>query len=469
MSGAFQPSPFNLPNITDIDVAFTTSGATTGSGASLSSNLDITPDRLTAAYTIGDPGDPVSGVQFDQNELYSLIPIVWRAVDRAGNYFPQGDPDRGRRKLWTANDTSPEGYLPNQQPDMGPLNLWWLRSTGTRIVSTVPPSGDARDPSFTWTPTAGPNPPGLFDLASGERLRWYSYALYRSVPLGPSATDLARTREDQRDGPYYNVVPWSTWSEQSALTSAEVRSLLLTIPDGVTENVWFLLVVMSVDEAGNVELWPTGQLDNLAATVGGLDSPDTIDSVTESGEEERNWERWWATPLAETVETIVEPFYWHDQFPFSAAPDPGESTFGDAEVIPYPPTTTFMPPNVFSEIVVAQFRITLITTDPDATVDWILLRNGRPYDSFDADQVPAGGFLVTLTLPRTVPISTDPFSYLGDLTREPTYYTFEAVTVNSDGTQDSSPAHVNFVIVDNVADFIKNRDEAQPIRESDVN
>jgi hypothetical protein len=69
-------------------------------------------------------------------------------------------------------------------------------------------------------------------------------------------------------------------------------------------------------------------------------------------------------------------------------------------------------------------------------------------------------------------------SYLGTADRQPAYYVFRARTfidVNANDALDSgeiydaSPATVQFVVVDNVANFIQNRksEDTQPIQEMD--
>jgi len=274
------------------------------------------------------------------------------------------------------------------------------------------------------------------------------------------------------------LVNWSAWSDQASL--ADVDGVIGTIVPNAADRqgVWYLLVVMSVDEAGNVEIWPRTQLDNSGATNDGSPgSPNEIASVFEPGDEERNWERWYVPPLAETVDTIIEPFFWHDTAGGGVSTgtvDAGENTFGDADVIPYPAPALFNPlQNVPGAVnigarVAGIFRITLVTDDLDATVNWSISENGTTVGSgTGVAQSPLGSGIVDIVLPDVINVN----GYLGSPNRTPTYYTFQASTVTSgaDGVADSSPATFSFVVVDNVANFIRNPDETQPIRESDVN
>jgi hypothetical protein len=474
VGGQFLPGPFTLPEMFGITVEFTIpAGAppSDGSAASLSPNLAQTPTWLQARFEIGDVADPDSGVRLNPDEFYRLIPIVFRGVDRAGDYFPRGDTNLPFRKLWTADDETIEGYTAGEQPEMGPLNLWWLRLTGTRIVSDIPSSEDIRTPSFSWDNINLPDPDAFVDQNTGEGTeRLFSFAIYRTIdpaaPPGPLPT-----RDEQRDGPYYQIAPWSAWDRPAVLTADEVATVIdsnVASLDGLVENVWFLLVVMSVDEAGNVEIWPEAQLQIDDSVVDGSStSPSQILAVIEPGDEERNWERWFVPPLGEVIDTRVDPFYWHDGVlsGFIGQVDANERVFGDAEVIPLPPPATFSPlQGVLLERVTAQFRVTMETDDPGATIDWRILENGVELNALtDVAQDPSGSLTVTVVLPNP----TDLAGFLGSRTREPTYYTFEAAT-NAFGATDTSPARVSFVVVDNVANFIRNREETQPIRESDV-
>jgi len=481
----FLPSGTQSPNIEGITVDYIPGTlVAAGGNPGLSTNLQAFPIELTGVYTIGDPGDPTSGVQVADTGARTLMPVVFRAVDRAGDYFPQGDPAQGRRKLYTANDTSgTDAY--SAQPEVGPLHLWWLRSTATLVTSNVPTSGDSVSPEFSWTTTGAPDTDVVLDPLDGVGVqRLYSYAIYR--------TDGAGTRDEQRDGPYDTLVgslfgptggggpgQWSEWNPRATLNANEVRAIT-----GGLDGVWYLLVVMSCDEAGNIEVWPEAQLE-----ISANDGPSVIDFVNEGvGTQERNWERWFVAPVGRQVDTRVEPFFWHDQDQGTALPPPnfngdraflsGEPSFGDAEVIPYPSIRFFNPnAGIRLERVMGEFRMTLTSESGPLGVLWTLFENG--VEVFTNVEITPSQYLAiqgSLVLP---PILTPDSGFLGSANRQPTYYTFQAqayLDVNNNdlydnGTDilDTSPATVQFVVVDNVAEFIQRRksEDAQPIQEMD--
>ncbi len=503
----FQSTPFRLPEFEGVSVEYSSGGPLAASGnTGLSPNLAATPTLLFGIFDIGDqilPIDAMTGVQLDEAGVRTMMSVVFRAVDRAGDYTPrrpQSNETPGTKKLYTRNDTrsvESGGYAPEQQPEVGPLNLWWLRTTATRLISNIPASGDTRAPSFSWENTGEPDP-GAFpdpgdpsdpsDDVGSERL--YSFGIYRSIEpndLGPYPT-----RDEQRDGTYWLVVPWSDWTNQSALTASQVQTLIqANVLDEITEGVWFMLVAMSVDEAGNLELWPEDQLTFASPPALG---PQVIDAVDDSGgAEERNWDRWFVPPSGEAVDTRIEPFYWHDSrdlansVPFDRAWQTNvEPSFGDAEVIPYPPRSAFDPnpdvlTGIFTQRVSAQFRITMIAEQGGANVEYELLENGQSVLLSTA--LPAyPAYIVGDTFSLVVPIDVDT-TYLGVASRQPTYYMFRARTftfedADGDGAfdpgetviaTDASPATVQFVVVDNVANFIQNRksEDTQPIQEMD--
>jgi hypothetical protein len=480
----FQPTPFLLPEITGITVQYVTDPngpMAIGARPDLSpTNLAATPTQLQGTFMIGDPSDATTGVWLAEAGQRTLLSVVFRAVDRAGDNFQLCSGTVPRGKLFTRDDTSiTEFYAPDQQPEMGPLNLWWLRTTATRLTSTIPPSGDIRAPAFSWQNTGVPDPAAIIDPFDQGVERRYSYGIYRyDTALGGQ-----RTRDEQRDGPYSLIGSWSGWTNLSSLTPNEVQQIIAS-DGGATEGVWFLLVVMSADEAGNIELWPETQLQ----TPSGL-GPQTIGSIFESGVEERNWARWFVPPSGEAVDTRVEPFFWHDggsvPTPFAGDRIDGfnEPTFGDAEVIPLPSPARFSPSSgVLLERVSARFRITLIADSLNINVQWELVRNGESlYTVVGGSEIgedPSDG-TVGVVLPLALDVdASNTLAYLGSAFRQPTYYTLRARTfidANVNGALDSgeiydaSPATVQFVVVDNVAHFIQNRkaEDTQPIQEMD--
>lgn len=468
----FQPTAFTTPSITDIDVSYIP--------AAFQPNLGLPPEfgglgqsatGLRGVYRIGLPGNINTGVEFEDvvEDGRTLMEVIFRAVDRAGNYQPRGE-DVPFEKIFTENDFDPlEGYANDQQPIVGPVNLWWLLTANTKLNSTVPPSGDARAPSFTWELTGTPDPRATAitnPTNSVERL--YNVAIFRSIP--DANNDGQRdTREEMYDGPYEMLTGWEDWGSVTAYSAELVETLVEnSVPDGIDDGVWFLLVVVGADEAGNVETWPTNQLQISPASIdGGNSSPSRIDFVAETGEEERNWVRWFRPPVGDIIDTRVTPTFWHEdlqQLP-NIGPDFGEPNFGDAEVIPLPSPQTY--PD--QQVIGARFRIRTITDDPDAEIEWTLDEDGDRIDggTIDANDIAGNEFI--LTLPFDTSFSNLNIDAFGDVNRQPRYYVFRATTVNDDGTRDTTPANVQFVVVDDVAEFIQSRRtrDVQPIREQD--
>ncbi len=503
----FQSTPFRLPEFLGVTASYSSGGLFSDAGnAALSPNLAPSPTLLFGTFNIGDATDPLTGVQLSNVGARALMSVVFRAVDRAGDYTPrelQTPTTPGTKKLYTRNDfDTAEGYDVTAQPEIGPLNLWWLRTTATRLTSNIPASGDTRAPSFSWENTGEPDPRAIPDSIDGDgSQRLYSYAIYRSRELG--AAGPYPTRDEQRDGPYGALVGslpdvngggvgvWSSWLPRTTLTALEVQQILqnfqLQNPIEAVEGVWFLLAVMSCDEAGNIELWPEAQLVDPSGVSPAGGAPNRIESVNESGgTEERNWDRWFVSPSGEAVDTRVEPLYWHNRatngdgdstlFDGDNIVDPNtEASFGDAEVIPYPPVATFNPlSSVLDERVTGQFRMTLLTDQANAAVEYELVENGV---SVGIVAIPSS-LVLGNTYTTVIVDATDLASFLGSASRQPTYYTFRARTfidanandlLDSGEIYDASPATVQFVVVDNVANFIQNRksEDTQPIQEMD--
>lgn len=495
----FEPTVTRTPNITDIGVTYS-SGGTPAADTAIPGELAGTTDGrlgpfptvLTGDFDIGNQTDINTGVQFDDIPPEGAkMQVVFRAVDRAGDYFPRGDTTLQRVKLFTQNDFDPDqGFAPNRQPIVGPLNLWWLLTTSTRLTSSVPPGGDARNPSFEWEITNTPNPravPFANPVNSVQRL--YNFAIFRNVVTDVNgdgqidARDVTETREELYDGPYEMLTGWFGWDTPTSLAPARVQTLIansLPANDFVDEGVWFLIVVVSSDEAGNVEIWPTSQLDiSTAPITGDVDSPSRIERVIDTKAEERNWVRWYVPPVGQVVDTQVTPLFWHDSLVqgTTGQPDANEANFGDAEVIPLPPVKDFPPqPGTILQDVAARFRIRTFTeSGQEPSVSWSLEEDGNPV--FTDEVIPNIAMLGNDAI-LTLPNSLYPIIFGDRENRQPRYYVFRArtfVDLNNSGTLDdgdivdTTPANVPFVVVDNVAEYIQNRrsSEAQPIREQD--
>ena len=92
---------------------------------------------------------------------------------------------------------------------------------------------------------------------------------------------------------------------------------------------------IAVDEAGNVESWPTELQFNPATPD--LTEPNgplviTINPSAASQNDPTNWRRWFVPPLEQIVETRVTPTFWHENNPSAPPfrPNKNEANFGSA-------------------------------------------------------------------------------------------------------------------------------------------
>lgn len=420
----FQSSASGVPEIDGITTTYESSDLdeTVDATSTLSSNLDAA-NMVLSGFWEADPGVPFSGENL-------LMPIVFRAVDRAGDYFPRGDDSRPKRKVFTEDDSI-----------AGVLNLWWLVNTGTRFVDTnIPGSENTRTPNFIWKNSSLEDP-----KTEPEPERLFNYKLFFVDPIE------GLSREDARDGPYTLHKDWNGWTPKTTLTTGEIDQV---------EGTWMLLVVIAADEAGNVEQWP---VDDLLASTDGITPDGTTEVVTVIGNSgspsQSNWRRWFVPPAAQVIDTQAEPTFWHDFFGSNETIDSGDRIVGkNIEIVPLPARNS-------GGTVSVSFEVEVI---PDPSVEatnfavrFELFKDGAGPGEFERDLI-ADRF-ITLT-----------FDNLGDpITRRPVHYVFRATgIVNLDEPNevvDSTPVNFSFVVVDNIVEFIENRrsSDEQPIKELD--
>ncbi|MDK1046374.1 MAG: hypothetical protein QGM45_11910, partial [Anaerolineales bacterium] len=305
-----QPMVTGTPDIESIETFYFTTPPLSFSASDISPNLAAANTVLNAAWNV------YQGIAHTEQNM--LIPVVFRGVDRAGNYFPQGLAENGIRKNWTQpRRTVDLGARINDlgfnivtfDQTAGPLNLWWLVNTGTEFLETnIPGSENTRNPNFIWQNSSHADPE-----TEPEPDRIFSYRLW--------STDGTASREEARNGPYTALTGWSEWSAKDFLTSSEIQFYI-----EASEGSWMLLVVTAADEAGNVEQWPLSDLGNILG-----DPPIFVASNAGSSD---NWRRWYVAPAEEVVETEVRPNFWHDAGPPNGVINPGETVLGNIEIVP---------------------------------------------------------------------------------------------------------------------------------------
>ncbi len=420
------------PGIMGVDTSYTTE-APLSIWSDISPNLSAAPTILRASWT-ANPG-------IDWTDQNLLMPIVFRGVDRAGNYFPRGDAGNGIRKNWTLDRATVElvGGTDTFEQTAGPLNLWWLVNTGTEFRETnIPTSENTRNPNFKWQNSSHPDPEAV-----PEPERIFNFRLWR--------TDGTAPREEARDG-LYRPLPlsgWNGWSAKDSLTTSEMQS---EIED--SEGAWMLLVVIAADEAGNVEQWPLSDLGDISINP-------TI-TVASSANSSDNWRRWYVAPAEQVVETEVRPNFWHDKNnqPTIGEIDWGsENVFGNIEIVPLSARA--------SESVAVTFRVDVIP-DPSIAI-------GTGPEPIIIDFGLEGSFATPPTAQQIGPRSfAVTYVGLGDVvTRKPVHYVFRTTgrvtDMNGREIVDSTPANFKFVVVDSVAEYVEHRrsGDEQPIKELD--
>ncbi|PCJ65154.1 MAG: hypothetical protein COA73_02870 [Candidatus Hydrogenedentota bacterium] len=445
-----QPGSTRLPDVNNIDVSYITSPS--GSAFTNSVFFSEVQDEMRAIWDFTGTL-PTSGIDPDDVDGNMHLIVKFAASDRATAYFPRGD-RTGRVQLTVTEDDR----------RLDPLHLWWMQEVNTEFVrNNVPANGVTQNPSFTWRLASAPRPVVTENPGGTELVPAYTYQIWRTFN--------SQDKDEYRDGPYDEVhIPWTSWSSNSSYTE--------NLTSQLTDNLdsWYLLVVQGTDEAGNAELFPS-ELNDVISGIG--------DGIP--GNSGPNWQRFYVPSVAETLETEVTPLFWHNtdndtstpifdlDFPvITESPGSGERNFGSETVIPLPPTNVFFPAaNIVEQRVEARFNIRVLSnnTNTSPSIFWNLFQEG---------ELIAFGFIPETTFGIVIASSTlvPPF-FLGDPNRvREINYLFSARSVILEDplnpnspilAEDSTPASIRFVVVPDVAEYVRNRqtEDEQPIKEFD--
>jgi len=397
-----------------------------------------TPISTGFVYTtVGDSANEemrvswiLDGVELPED--YMRLVTKFAAADRAGVYFPRGDNSEPVKKVMT---------LPDDQLD--PLQLWWLREVRTTIThDAIPADGVTQSPYFQWEIGNAPRP----TLDVGETIApLHSYALWES----PASENL----EDFRDGPFSPMAGTYDWNDNGGWLSGNLpaNTAFAPLAANLNPNRWYLLTVMSIDEAGNAEFWPA-ELSHDGTDI-------TVDGTNNKGG--NNWRRFYFAKERSRIDTKVSFDFWHDFVATSPdVIDNNESYFGSQTVIPLPPQQDFFPANGVDILNVKGFFNAQIVTDivvpvgGSSYIEWNFSAAGVQDSNFTLTSVG------TLTLPNDASLV-----YLGDPDRRKAItYNVQAKAIIEDGggaiiAEDETPVNIRFTVVpdDDISDYLKNR------------
>lgn len=382
-----------LPDMDFVYGEYRLSGTQITGGYVYQNGLDNTPfNQLTATWDLYNGIDPIGAI--DPTRLV----IKFAAADRAGIYYPRGNITVPARSIMT-----------RRAHQLDPLQLWWMREVNTDIFrDSIQADETTLFPEFEWTIANEPRP----ELDSLDPARpLYQYEIWQT----PQSANV----DDFRDGPYTRVTT-SGWGPNNTLFLQGNFN-----PPLPAENRWYLFVVSSIDEAGNVEQWPAA----LPIVAGQI----TVGQTTQQGS---NWRRFYYPAGESQIDTRVTPEFFH-----------GTVSLGRDTIIPMPADTTVS--------VRAEFEGQVISTisGVSTTIDWRITENGNPFGT-------STGLTYSV-------------SNLGDPNRlRP--FTYVLTAEGSAGTVvDPTPINIRFTVVpeESIADFLNNSqtDDAQPIREFDRN
>lgn len=323
---------------------------------------------------------------------------------------------------------------------LDPYHLWWMADEVNTRISPNREGRDVVNPTFSWKLDRDEKP-----NSTGEPYTLFTYGLWELV--------------DPDTGVYTELVPLTKWSTKTSLGTEFDWSAL--------ENKDVLLVVLGMDEAGNVEPWPEEELDwDQGSNV--------IDVLGTSGD---NWQRFYVSGPEPALDTSIVGDFWRDQRnnPQAHPDDPefdgwrqsNETRLGALHLISQHPNT-----DNFGVAV----KFTVRVKGDANMVEWELVRNGKEgltETLADSVERPAGRDSVDIYLPIVAfdwsfaPAWLDPEAPRLDSPGQITQYVFRAwAVVDSTGDADLTPANYFFKIVPSTARYIAAPDSAddQPIK-----
>ncbi len=348
-------------------------------------------DVFTASFTARDEDGDWAGsyevldATWSSNDSAGTPSIPWERVgNAAGNMAGPFANAWHVAVRFSAEDVA--GNRAEQDVLLDPLHLWWFITTG----ATLQPGNDQRFAPeslvFSWQLQRALEPE---DAAKRDVPPLFAFRLYENVSAPQSRAGR------------YEPVAWSEggsgpagWSAWRAWTGASPNYFL---DQGIVENYsgrWLMLVVLGIDEAGNLQPWPfAGDPDGL---------------VLYDHDGGPSWVRFYIEP-SETVVTLGlnATFWWDDvlqthpngQWNLDVGRHlQGETVFPNATVVP-------MEPDPLNRQLMALFDLDVtggVDGDSDY-VEWELEEAGVPRPA------PVAG---------RIALSEDGGTVIGDLSRE---------------------------------------------------
>ena len=324
------------------------------------------------------------------------VAVQYRALDRAGNITDESDM-------------------------LEPYHLWWM--TGP-VRTEILPNFEGQtvsvytlDSAMRWRIKRGFDP----QVQSGPFPR-YAYRLWIAERAG----------EKGYAGPYLpfdRLIGWQGWVSGPPAFSTIIQEI--NTNDDFYGH-YFLLAVIAVDEAGNLEAWPYDELNMVG---------DSVEVLAGSGD---NWVRFLVPPPTTGIDTLLDSAYFHGT---------AEVGSGCDAVIEQPPKGVGF---------AASYTVKVIDV-PDGieevSVNWQLEKNGQTVAS-DTQSLVNGD--------REVLVTPD-MNYLTGDRGTVVDYVFRAWGQYEDGGvtfKDSTPVNCRVKVVPDLTDYIEQRGapDDQPVK-----
>ena len=417
------------------------------------------PETLLGPVTVSDHTEPPTVVVFNNDSIgepaIGEMTYNYTVSSSLPGYFPfingvpSGNPGFDRDSPigvfnyendvivseWEFNDGGSAGIAYGQVSSGAPMHLN-MRFIGVDLAGNVTGmgynDGDALNSLHVWWMTEAETV--ILPDLDGEELSVlpFYWRINRATSEDPEAQDAAvKPRfiwclwfSNSEDGPFTLYPPppppppatptWSTWSTDTQLADV-APGLAETLRQNGDGGMWFLLVVMGVDEAGNYEQWPND------LTLTGSD----ITAI--NGRSRKNWVRFYLT--GGEIDTTLTHELWHNgtdltilgDAPMPPEPDRQDENFGPADIIALHESSP-------DPRVEGLFRIG-VELPPglegeNIAVRWSLQRDGGEiYAAAPPDELVIAGYsssgeIRTLQLPLEVPATLPAVP-------DPAFYTFD--------------------------------------------
>jgi hypothetical protein len=249
-------------------------------------------EQLEAEWTFEEPPVPTPGIkwQLARDNLFHVA-TQFVAVDAAANETGDDDIDN----------------------ILDPLHIWWLINVQTRILNNAE-GRTLRSPDIDWalnrstnvalTPpddlTAGPRVISTFRVWAAERYSDVYVPITGWQPWSRRLIDSASLTEDPYNPAGTGLADlYPVLDIEEYLGPAPPVGHGIGIPLDLYRDRWLLIVVLSADEAGNVEPWPAEL------------SLDAFDNATVNASNGVNWMRFYNGGEG-LPDTQIEAEFWYD-------------------------------------------------------------------------------------------------------------------------------------------------------------